>query len=449
MLDHLATLAAPRLSGALLGAVMTIATLAATVQTSHAAQVQVVTGKSGVTAWLVEDYTVPVIATQFAFSGGAAQDPAGRPGVAYLMSGMLDEGAGPLDFTAFQAKLDELAVELRFDARYDHFSGAMKTLAANRDEAFDLLKLALGSPRFETEPLERVRGQIASSLRREEKDPDAIARRVSDAAAFPDHPYGRPIKGTLDSLAAITREDVVAMHRRLIAREGLKIAVVGAIDAATLRMLLDATFGDLPAKGALQPIPAVVPAGLGARKLVDFETPQSVIRILGEGLSRPDPDFIPAFVVNHIYGGGSFTSRLFTEVREKRGLAYGVFSALAPRERAALFVMGTSTRNERAGEAVGVIMDELTRIGREGPSADELAKAKSFLTGSYALRFDTSGKIAGELLQLQLDGFGPDYIAKRNGLIEAVTLEDARRAARRLYGDGRFLTVVVGRPQGL
>jgi zinc protease len=361
----------------------------------------------------------------------------------------MDEGAGPYDSTGFQEKLEELAVELRFDASRDIVSGSLKTLTRNRDAAVELLRLSLNEPRLAEEAIERVKAQIAARLRREMKDPDAIAGRTFSETAFAGHPYGRPVAGTLETLPAITRQDLVDIHARIFARDRLKIAVVGAIDAATLKAALDKAFGALPEKARLVPVPEIAPAGLGQTKVIDLDVPQAVIRMGRPGLKRMDPDFIPAFVLNHILGGGTFTSRLFVEVREKRGLAYSVWSGLTPLDRAALFSAGTSTQNARAGESIAVINAEVARIIRDGVTAEELDKAKKYLTGSFALRFDSSTKIAGELLQLQLFGLGIDHLDKRNAQIEAVTLEDLKRAADRLLGDGTMLTVVVGRPVGL
>jgi zinc protease len=172
----------------------------------------------------------------------------------------------------------------------------------------------------------------------------------------------------------------------------------------------------------------------------------SMLILGGVGVARNDPDFMAAFVVNHVLGGGSFSSRLYREVREVRGLAYSVFSALIPLDHAGLFMTGTATRADRTAQTLEVVESEIRRLAEAGPTEEELSKSKSFLTGSYALRFDTSDKIAAQLVQIQLDGLGIDYIDKRNSLVEAVTVADAKRVAKRLL-DGGMLVTVVGRPQ--
>ena len=251
---------------------------------------------------------------------------------------------------------------------------------------------------------------------------------------------------TLDSVAAIGADDLRALHRNQFARSNLKIATIGAADAAEIAGLVDKAFGELPANADLAPVPEATPQGGNQHDIVDLDVPQTVITFGGVGLKRADPDFIAAYVLNHILGGGSFSSRLYREIREKRGLAYSVYSYLAPLDRTGLFIGGVSTRNDRAAESLTIILDQIKTLATEGPSADELAKAKSFLIGSFPLRFDTSAKIAGQLLEMQLENLGIDYIDRRNGLIEAVRAEDVRRAAARFLADAKLLVTLVGRP---
>jgi zinc protease len=423
--------------------------MATTVTGTRAASVQKVHSPGGIEAWLVEDYAVPLVAFDMAFRGGAAQDHAGKAGVAAMMASLLDEGAGTLDAEAFHRAMDDKAIEISFSADRDHFTGRVKTLARHVEAAAALLRLAVAMPRFDADAVERVRGQIAAGLRRDLKDPDALAGRAWREAAFPNHPYGYPVRGTLESLATITRDDLVAAHRACIARDTLKIAVVGAIDAGRLGTLLDQIFETLPPKAALVAVPDIpVATEGGKREIVDLDVPQATIRFGLNGIPRKDPDHMAGVVVNHILGGGVFSARLFREVREKRGLAYSVYSQLSTFDHAALFSGGTSTKNERALESLGVIEDEIRSLATDGPTAEELDKARRYLTGSYALRFDSSSKIASQLVHLQTEGFDVDHLDERNPMIEAVTMEDARRVAKRLFDQGGMLVTIVGRPVG-
>ena len=423
--------------------------LASTESFSRAAAVQKVVSSGGIEAWLVEDYAVPLVALEFAFKGGASQDPAGKPGAATLLAGLLDEGAGPYDADAFHRALDEDAIEMSFSADRDILTGRMQTLARNSARAFELLRLAVVEARLDPEPFDRVVNQMAASLKREANDPDYVAGRTFRALSYPGHPYGLPVRGDLASLPSLTRGDLADLRAAMFARENLKIAVVGAIDAVTLARHLDDVFGALPESAELAAVAPAPFVGEGKRQVVNVDVPQSTIRFGRQGLARKDPDFIAATVVNHILGGGIFSARLFREVREKRGLAYSVYSQLVTYDNAAMLTGGTSTKNERAAESMAVIESEIASLATDGPTEEELVKAKKYLIGSYALRFDTSTKIAGQLAHLQTEGFGVEYLDERNRLVAAVTMNDATRAAKRLFGDGKLLVAVAGKPEGM
>ena len=426
-----------------------LAPLAHAPAASMASRIQRVRAASGVEAWLVEDYTVPLLAMDFAFEGGATQDATGRAGTANLLSGLLEEGAGDLDTVAFQSRIEDLALEMHFHAGKDAFAGSLKTLVKHRDAAFEMLRLALNEAHLKQDALDRLRSQVIAGMKHEENDPNEIASKSWYKTAFAGHAYGRSSRGDYESVRAITRDDLIALRTRLFARSHLKIAVVGAIDAASLAKALDHVFGALPEAANLVAVPAITPDGLGTRKIIELDVPQSVIKFGAAGPLRNSDEFIPAFVVNHILGGGVFSARLFKEVREKRGLAYSVYSTLAPNQFAGLFYGATATKNERAGESLKVIEDEIADLAAKGPTAEELDVARKYLTGSYALRFDSSSKIASQLVQIQLDDLGIDYIDRRNALVEAVDLDGARKAAARLLGGGKLLVTVVGKPQGL
>ncbi len=405
-----------------------------------------VTTAAGIEAWHVESQVVPLIALAFTFEGGAAQDPEGKAGVAQMLARLLDEGAGDLVSDAFQERLAARAIELSFHAGADALGGSLKMLVKHADEAIDLLALALAKPRLDPDAIERVRAQTLAGLRYQQNDPGVMASRRFFAEAFAGHPYARPSSGTPESIAAITRDDLAAMHAKIIGRGAVKVAAVGAIDTARLAEALDRAFGRLDLAAPLTAIPQTQVGHLGQRHVVDIDVPQSVLRFGMGGVPWRDPDFIPAYVLNHILGGGSFTSRLFQEVREKRGLAYSVGTSLVSHRASAMTWGYTATKNERVGEALAVIGDEIGRLIAQGPSDEELQKAKDYLTGSYALGFDTSTKIAHQLAQIAFEGLGMDYIARRNDLVANVTQADIRRAGARTFADGKMLVVAAGRP---
>jgi zinc protease len=416
---------------------------------AEAMTVREVVSSKGITAWLVEDHTIPLIAMSFSFDGGSAQDPPGKEGLAHFLTGMLDEGAGPLSSADFQQRRDDLAVKLSFDASFDRFEGEFQTLSRNRDAAFGLLKLAVTYPHFDPEPMERVRGQFLIAARQNAEDPDRLASRAWMQTGFGGHPYGRDSEGNATTLAAITTADLKDLHRRLFTRRSLKVAVVGDIDAESLSRLLDETLGDLPDTEPLAPPPVVSFAKGPVLKVVDRDIPQSIIMFGHDGILRSDKDFIPAYVMSFILGGGGFGSRLTEEVREKRGLTYGIGTGLYPLDHAGLYLGSVSTRNDKAAEVIEVVKDVMRRFAEEGPTEKELRDAKTYLTGSYALRFDSNAKIASQLLGLQQENLGMDYIDRRNGLVEAVTLEQVREQARRLIRPDELTITIVGKPVGI
>ena len=418
--------------------------------TSHSAvNVDVVMSPRGLKFWLVPSHAVPVVSLEFAMRGGSAQDPADKAGLGALMSAVLDEGAGDLDSQAFHRALDEIAVEMSFHCDRDHWSGRMRTLTKNLDRAAELLRLAVNAPRFDQEPFERVREHMNARLRHDANDPATLASRSWKAKSFPNHPYGQPAEGTLETLARIERADLINAAKRGIARDQLMIAVVGAIEEKEAAALVDRAFADLAAKSDLKPIPGAAFAGLGAIDRIDLDVPQSTIRFGRPALKRDDPDFIPAIVAAHVLGGsGSMTSRLFREVREKRGLAYTVFGTFYSLEHGAYFYGGTTTKNERARESFDVASAEIRDVAMNGLNEEELEKGKTYLIGSYPLRFDTSAKIASQLVHIQLERRAPEWLVERNREIAAVTMESVKRAAHRAFGDGSLHTTVVGRPEG-
>src|SRR5206468_3768776 len=365
-------------------------------------------------------------------------------GAQRFVAGLIAGASGDLDSKTFHERLERRAIELSFSSTRDSFRGSLRMLKDNKDEAFDLLHLALTSPHFDTADVERIRAQVLSGLRRDTTNPTSLASRKFLEVAFGDHPYGRQANGTLDSVPTIDVADMKDYVRRVIAKDNLRIAVVGDVDADTLGKLLDKTFGGLPAKASLTDIADVEATRPPQRAFVPLDVPQTVVTFGGPGIRRHDPNFMAGYVVNHILGGGGLSSRLYKEVREKRGLAYSVYESLLWMDRSALFIGNTGTRADRAGETVDAIEKEIRRIAEEGPTQKELDEANSYLKGSQMLALDTSSKLAQALLQYQLDKLPIDYIEKRNALVDAVTLEAAKRASKRLWGQG-LLTVIVGR----
>jgi zinc protease len=407
--------------------------------------IQEVKSAKGVTAWLVEDYSVPIVTIRFSFRGGSTQDPAGKEGLSELMSALFDEGAGEFDSQTFQTKLDDAGAEIRFGAGRDTIYGSMRMLAEKKDEAFGLLRLAVEQPRFDAAPIERIRAQMVSGIVASQRDPETAAQVKWAEALYGAHPYARPDEGTEKSLATITGDDLRAYHKAVFARDNLNVSIVGAIDAETVKQELDELFGDLPEKSDLRPVQKV-DLKLGQEVRVDYNLPQTSLQLAYPGVPRDSPDFFAAYLMNHILGGGTFTSRLFDEVREKRGLAYGVDSSLVTHEYSSGLVISTATRSDRSAETLAVIRETVRRMAEAGPTEAELAAAKKYIIGSYPLNnLDSSNAIAATLLSLQEEKLGIDYMDKRSALIEAVTLDQVKAVAKKLLVSEPAI-LVVGPP---
>jgi zinc protease len=411
-------------------------------QANAEVSIQDVTSPKGIHAWLVEDYSVPIVTIRFAFGGGSSQDPDGKEGIANLMTGLFDEGAGDLDSETFQEKLDDAGAEMRFEAGRDRVYGSMRILASEKDAAFGLLKLAVESPRFDQKPIDRIRAQVVSGIRGSENDPNTQAGIAMAKALYGDHPYSKRTEGTPETLATVTSEDLKAFHHRLFARDDLTVAVVGAIDADTLKKVLDEVFGDLPEKADLTPVPDVEPK-LDQRIQIAYDLPQTSLHLYYPGVRRNAPDFFAAYLMNQILGGGTFSSRLFEEVREKRGLAYGVGSNLVNREHSDGLVIQTATRSDKAEETLALVRDVVKNMAEDGPTAGELAEAKKYVIGAFAIgNLDSSAAIARTLVDLQIDHLGVDYIQTREAKINAVTLDEVKAEAKKLLSADPAILIV-------
>jgi zinc protease len=410
--------------------------------------IQNVTSSGGVTAWLVEDRNIPFTALEIRFRGGTSLDLPGSRGAVNLMAATLEEGAGPLDAQGFAEARDGLAAGFRFSAGQDALGVSARFLTENRDAAIDLLRSALIEPRFDEDAVERVKGQILAGLASDAQDPATLAMRRFSEMAYAGHAYASAGDGTLDSVAALTRDDVLDAHKATMTRDRMYVAAVGDISAAELGPLLDRLLGDLPALG--RQMPSVAGWHLdGGVTVVDYPSPQSVILFGQEGLRQDDPDFFAAYILNEVLGGGRFSARLMTELREKRGLTYGVSSFLAPMDYAQAYLGQMATANATVADSIALIRQEWQRLATEGITAEELAATKTYMTGSYPLRFDGNDEIADILVGMQMDGFPIDYPATRNARVEAVTLDDVRRVAARLLVPEKLHFVVAGQPDGV
>ena len=411
-------------------------------------KIEPVTSPGGIKAWLVQDSGIPFVALEIQFRGGTSLDADGKRGAVNLMTALIEEGADDLDSQGFAAARDGLAAEFSFRSSKDSVGVSARFLTENRDQAVDLLRSALVNPRFDQVAVDRVRGQVIANLQSNEKDPATLASEAFNRMAFGAHPYGSSGDGTIASVTALTRDDIVAAHKGALAHDRIYVAAAGDISGAELGLLLDKLLGDLPKTGI--PLPARADWSLkGGVTVQDFPTPQSTVYFGQLGITRDDPDFFAAYILNEILGGGRFTARLMTEVREKRGLTYGIGTYLVPMDKAEMMIGQFASANEKVGQAIQVVRDEWAKMANGGVTENELAATKTYLTGSYPLRFSGNGQIAQVLVGMQMEDLPIDYAVTRNAEIEAVTIDDVKRLAKRLLMPDALRFVVVGQPVGV
>lgn len=409
-----------------------------------ALDIQSLKSGSGIEIWLVENHVNPIVSVAFAFKGGSGFDPAGKEGLAELASGLLDEGAGDVDSETFQKRLTDRGIDLSFSSGLDDFTGRTRFLRDDRREAAELLRLALSAPRFDSEPVERIRNALLIEIAQDESDPNAIAGRQMQEMMLNGHPYSRPGSGTAPTMRAITADDLRQFVRQRFVRSRLHVSIVGDVSADEAKSFVDEAFGALPQNAKLPDMPPIAPSRAGRARIVDFPVPQAIVQFAQPGIPRSDPDFFPAYLVNYVLGGGGFSARLMEEVREKRGLVYGIGSDLWTFDAGGLIAGQFQTDPAKVGEAIDIVRTEWRRMASEGPTQQELDDAKTYLLGYYPRNFTSTMETAQVLRGLQIEDLGIDYVTRRQKEIAAVTLDDARRAAKRLFDASQLTFVVVG-----
>lgn len=410
-------------------------------------EVQEVTSPAGHRAWLMQDDSLPFVAIEILFQGGTTLDAPDRRGAIYMMTGLLEEGAGARDARAFSQAVEGLAAQFGFSASPDTVRISARMLSENREAAAALLNDALSQPRFDEDAIERVRAQVLSGLARQSQDPDWIAGATFAAQAYGTHPYASAEEGTPETVAALTQDDMIAAHRATLVTGRAHIGAAGDITPDELGHLIDMILAGLPQEGPALAGPVDFSL-TGGVSVIDFPSPQSVVIFGHDGLAESDPDFFAAFVLNEALGGG-FKSLLNEEVRINRGLTYGIGTGLVTREWQPMFVGQFSSSNELVGEAIGVTQAALRDVAQNGLAPERVEAAKQNLIGAYPLRFDGNGQIAAILAGMQRQGRPLDYLTTRNASIAAVSVEDVTRVAARLLRPQALRFVVVGQPQGV
>jgi len=403
---------------------------------------------NGLTAWLVEDHSVPVVSLSWSWSGGAALDAPGREGTASLATALLTEGAGDMPAAAFTDALRDAGIGLSLGAGRDDVDGGFRCLIDALPEAERLARLAMTAPRLDQSAVERLRARAIAGARQALETPRGQAGRAFWAAAYPTHTAGRPSGGTAESLAAISTDDLRGLLGQQLRREGLTIAAAGAIKPEALAALMDRLFAGLPAGAPATPatLPAFTSFG---QRVIGMDSPQSQAIFGHEGIGARDAEFEVAQVMLRVLGGGGFSSRLTESVRVKRGLTYGIGVGLDTGFGGGVLVGSVASDNGKIAEALSVTRDEWVLMAADGPNNAEMAEAIAFLTGSLALQFTDSRRIANTLMAMQRNGRPLEWLDGRSDRLRAITRDDAARMARRLLKPEALSVTVAGRPVGL
>ena len=422
--------------------------LAVTVHDGEFATIQQFVTPGGISVWLVEEPSIPILSLRMAWQAGRTNDPEGMEGLSNAMVYHMNEGAGDLDAQAFFKRMEELNMSFSCGTSNESTYCNSSMLTDNAADSFEMIALAFAEPRFDDGPFERYQREQEVSLQTRETNAQYLAGRARIEALYPDHPYAR--NTSAESLAAITQDAMRAQKDLLMVREGMLVTAVGAISPQELAPLIDAAVAGLP-ESSETPEPDTVTLGgaVADPLIVSLPQPQSLVTFAAPAMTREDPDFYTAVVLNYTFGGGGFESRLMQDLRVEKGLTYGVYTSVSAGDKLQLWTGGGQTKNESAGEFITGIKANMTKMVEEGMTEQELADAKSYLTGSYPLGFDSNAKIAGNMMGVRLDGLPVDFFDKRNAMVEAVTLEDVNRVAQEYLSPDNFTFVIVGEPEGL
>lgn len=424
--------------------VLVCGTLLLAVQTTRAVEIEEVVSPKGVKAWLMNDPTDQMIVISFSFNGGSLQDPQGKEGLTELMSNLLDKGAGDLDRDAFASRLYATGTSFSFRANSDQVNGSIRLLKGEEKEPLELLALALKAPRFDQDDIDLAKGVMIAALEEAKNDPDEQGWQQFNKEFYGRHPLAAI--ATPESVQGIAREDLVARHRALFARSNLTVGVAGNIDREELTKVLDELFGDLPETAEVEPVPAPEPR-FGISVHQPYDRPQTSIALVYPGLSRESPEIYAANVLTNLLGGG-MTSRLFRELREKRGLTYGANAFNDFEDGWGLIYVSTSTRADSASEAMKMAETVMKQAAEGDISQQEVDDAKAFLKGSVVIgALDSTSQIARTLVSLQRNNRPIDYLDQLNDLYDAVTIDDVKAIAAKLLSS-KPAVLVVGREDG-
>ena len=401
----------------------------------------------GTRVLFVENHDLPLLDVSVSFDAGSRRDVADKAGLAGLTAHLLPLGAGGRKEDEIARRLADVGALLAPTSDQDQSGLVLRTLssAREREQALDLMSSALQQPDFPAEVLEREKARTIAGLKEEATQPGAIAAKAFQASLYGSHPYGLPGTGKIETVALLQRQDLVDFYQHHYRANLAVIALVGDVSRAEAAAIADRLSAQLPAgEGALPALPEVSPLDRPEPQYLPHPATQSHILMGAPGMSRKDADYFPLMVGNYILGGGGFASRLTEEVREKRGLAYSVYSYFIPLAQPGAFQIGLQTKRDQANEALNVTRSTLRGFVTEGPTQEELRRAKQNLIGSFPLRLDSNKKILGYLSLIAFYQLPLDYLDRFIENIDRVSLADVKSAFRRRVDPDNMVTVVVG-----
>jgi zinc protease len=400
---------------------------------------------NGIVLLVAERPAVPIVAVRVLVEAGAVYDPPDRTGLANLTGGLLTRGTAKHTAPALDSAIEFVGGSLEAGAGRDSISASLAVLRKDLALGLDLLAEVIRSPTFPPEEVTRKIGEIQAAIKRSEEDPETVAARALVRLVFPSHPYGLPVEGTRESVARLTRDDVVKFHREHFRPDATVVAVVGAVTVDEARREIIARFGSWPRPAASLAAARSASAGREPREeTIARDLTQATIVLGRQVIRQTDPDYFPLVVASYVLGGGS-ASRLYTRVREEGGLAYSVHSYVSPSKYGSAFFVSAQTRTTEVEKVQALLKAELARMTREPPSDAELSLAKSYLVGSFPLRLDTSAKVADFVSAVEELGLGLDYADRYKAGVARVTARDVQRVAQRFFVPDSFSRVVVGR----
>lgn len=400
---------------------------------------------NGITLLLVEQHSLPIVSVEALIEAGAIYDPNEKAGLATLTASLLEEGTKKRSAPEISQAVDFIGANLTASADQDFMTAELKILKKDVEAGFDLFSDILINPVFDPKEVERVRNNLLGGLVAEKDQPQVIAERAFRNIVFGNHPYHNPVNGREETVSKIGREEIAAFHRDFYRPNNTILAIVGDLSEKEATALVSKYFG----KWEKRPVPfprIAPPTPFEAKKveLIDKELAQATVVLGHVGVERSNPDYYAVSVMNYILGGGGFSSRMLSDIRDNRGLVYSIYSRFDANRQPGDFQVSLQTKNASTNDAIDGVLQEIKKI-RSAPATDiEISEAKAYLVGSFPLRLDTTGKLAAILSAAEFYKLGLDYLKKYPEYINKVTREDVLRAAQKYLHPDRYALVVVG-----